>query len=196
MQVLTFDKGFSSCCVQCILIRSVYNGKQLIRMSFLYTVSSRRFKEAWGLRRYGFFPNIRDPRYIGQVTTMFRNAKDSLLTDTSHGWRLEIFVMSAWPSDCNNLNICKIILLHQYNETNVVHFSFNLLRIKSLYVFRALLAHLQEALHKCHLVYCVRMCDCSFTGIVAQPTDIIRKQDTKCRLCSTSWGWANNARSM
>jgi hypothetical protein len=34
----------------------------------------------------------------------------------------------------------------------------NLLRIKGLYMFRALLAHLQEALHKRHLVYsyCVR----------------------------------------
>jgi hypothetical protein len=41
----------------------------------------------------------------------------------------------------------------QYNETNVMHFSFNLLRIEGLYMFRALLAHPQEALHKRHLVY-------------------------------------------
>jgi hypothetical protein len=45
----------------------------------------------------------------------------------------------------------------QYTETNVMHFSFNLLRIKGLYMFRALLAHPQEALHKWHLVYCVRI---------------------------------------
>jgi hypothetical protein len=32
-----------------------------------------------------------------------------------------------------------------------------LLRIKGLYMFRALLAHLQEALHKRHLVYCVHV---------------------------------------
>jgi hypothetical protein len=35
-----------------------------------------------------------------------------------------------------------------------MHFSFNLLRIKDLYMFRALLAHPQEALNKRHLVYC------------------------------------------
>jgi hypothetical protein len=43
----------------------------------------------------------------------------------------------------------------QYSETNVMHFSFNLLRIKGLYMFRALLAHPHEAMHKWHLVYCV-----------------------------------------
>jgi hypothetical protein len=32
---------------------------------------------------------------------------------------------------------------------------FNLLRIKDPYMFRALLADPQEALHKRHLVYCV-----------------------------------------
>jgi hypothetical protein len=68
----------------------------------------------------------------------------------------------------------------QYNETNVMHFSFNLLRIKVLYMFRALLAHPQEVLHKRHLVYCVRI-----TATVPQPTDI-RTQYTKCRLCSAS----------
>jgi hypothetical protein len=31
--------------------------------------------------------------------------------------------------------------------TNVIHFLFNLLRIKGLYIFRALLAHPQEELH-------------------------------------------------
>jgi hypothetical protein len=34
-------------------------------------------------------------------------------------------------------------------------FLFSLLRIKGLYMFRALLAHPQEALHKCHFIYCV-----------------------------------------
>jgi hypothetical protein len=47
--------------------------------------------------------------------------------------------------------------MNQYNETNVMHFSFNLLRINLLYMFRALLAHPQEALHKRHLVYCVKL---------------------------------------
>jgi hypothetical protein len=41
---------------------------------------------------------------------------------------------------------------YQYNETNVMHFSFNLLEFKGLYMFRALLAHPQEALYKRNLV--------------------------------------------
>jgi hypothetical protein len=49
------------------------------------------------------------------------------------------------------------IIVYQYNETNAMHFSFNLLRIKGLYMFRALLAHPQEARNKRYLVYCVRI---------------------------------------
>jgi hypothetical protein len=37
---------------------------------------------------------------------------------------------------------------NRYSETNVVHFLFSLLGIKGLYMLRALLAHLQEALYK------------------------------------------------
>jgi hypothetical protein len=48
----------------------------------------------------------------------------------------------------------------------VLHFSFNSLRIKGLYTFRALLAHPQEALHKRHLVYCVRISVGCGTGAV------------------------------
>jgi hypothetical protein len=50
-------------------------------------------------------------------------------------------------------------------ETNVMHFLFGLLRIVGLYVFRALLAHRQEALHKRHLVYCVRVMSVGCTRI-------------------------------
>jgi hypothetical protein len=46
---------------------------------------------------------------------------------------------------------------YQYSKTYVMHFLFNLLRIKGLYMFRALLAHPQKALNKRHLVYCVRV---------------------------------------
>jgi Na+/phosphate symporter len=46
---------------------------------------------------------------------------------------------------------------NQYSETNVMHFLFNLLRIKGLYMLRALFAHPQEVVHKRHLVYCVRV---------------------------------------
>jgi hypothetical protein len=38
-----------------------------------------------------------------------------------------------------------------------MYFLFNLLRIKGLYMSRALLAHPQEVLHKRNLVYCVRV---------------------------------------
>jgi hypothetical protein len=46
-------------------------------------------------------------------------------------------------------------MVYQYNETNVMHFSFNILRIKGPYMFRALLAHPREAVHKRRVVYCV-----------------------------------------
>jgi hypothetical protein len=45
----------------------------------------------------------------------------------------------------------------QCSETNVMLFLLNVLRIKGLYTFRALLTHPQEVLHKRHLVYCVRV---------------------------------------
>jgi hypothetical protein len=47
--------------------------------------------------------------------------------------------------------------LNQYSQTNVMHFLFNLSINKGLYMFRALLAHLQETLHKRLLIYCVRV---------------------------------------
>jgi hypothetical protein len=47
-------------------------------------------------------------------------------------------------------------MVNQYSKTNVMHLLLNLLRIKDLYIFRALLSHLQEALHKRNLVYGVR----------------------------------------
>jgi hypothetical protein len=55
--------------------------------------------------------------------------------------------MFCWPC----------IIVYQYNETNVTHFSFSLLRIKRLYMFRALPVHPQEAIHKRYLVCCVRV---------------------------------------
>jgi hypothetical protein len=32
--------------------------------------------------------------------------------------------------------------------------------------------------------------------VLVQPTDITRKQNTKCRLCGAFWRWASNARNM
>jgi hypothetical protein len=57
----------------------------------------------------------------------------------------------------NNWLVFITDIKRQYSETNVMHFLFSLLRIKILYMFRALLAHPQETLHKRHLVYCVRV---------------------------------------
>jgi hypothetical protein len=51
---------------------------------------------------------------------------------------------------------CPCIIVHQYSETNVMHFLFHLLKINGLYMFRALVAHPQEAIQKQHLVYCMR----------------------------------------
>jgi hypothetical protein len=61
--------------------------------------------------------------------------------------------------------------LYQHSETNVMYFLFNLLRIKGLYMFRALLAYPQEALHKWLLVYCVRVMSvgCTRTGVELEP---------------------------
>jgi hypothetical protein len=55
------------------------------------------------------------------------------------------------------------INFNQYIENNVMQILFNLLRIKGFYMFRALLAHPQEGLHKRHLVYSVRV----MTSLVA-----------------------------
>jgi hypothetical protein len=45
----------------------------------------------------------------------------------------------------------------QLSENNMMHFLFNLLIIKGLYMFRALFADPQEALNKGHLVHCVHV---------------------------------------
>jgi hypothetical protein len=54
--------------------------------------------------------------------------------------------MICWPC----------IIAHQYSETNVMHFRFNVLSISGLYMFRTLRAHPQDSLNKRHLIYSVR----------------------------------------
>jgi hypothetical protein len=56
---------------------------------------------------------------------------------------------------------------HQYSENNMMHFLFNLLSIKGIYMFPALLTHPQDALHKRHLVYyvCVMSVGCTRIGV-------------------------------
>jgi hypothetical protein len=68
-------------------------------------------------------------------------------------------------------------------------FLFNSLRFKGPYMFRALLAHPQEVLHRRHLVYCVCVMSvgCTRIGVeLVQPTDITRTQYTKSCLCRAS----------
>jgi hypothetical protein len=62
------------------------------------------------------------------------------------------------------------ITAYQYSETNVMHILFNLLRINDIYMFRALLAHLQEALNKRHFLYCPRVMSvsCNRIGVKLQ----------------------------
>jgi hypothetical protein len=94
-----------------------------------------------------------------------------------HGSRLRLLDSWKWKS-CSSRNVfkeltnnlmfcwsCIRVHIYRYSETNVMHFLLNFLRIKGLYTFRALLAHLQQALHKRHLVYCVRVMSVGCTRI-------------------------------
>jgi hypothetical protein len=96
-------------------------------------------------------------------------------------------LMFCWPC----------VVVYQYSTTNIMHILFNLLRIEGLYMFRALLAHIQEAQHKQKLGI---LCACYFswlhTPILVQPADITHTQYMKCRLCSVFWRWPSNARIM
>jgi hypothetical protein len=64
----------------------------------------------------------------------------------------EIHLMKATVAQCIPKRHCS-----QYNETNVMHSSFSLLRIKDLYMFQALLAvklqpcHSQLPLYACNI---------------------------------------------
>jgi hypothetical protein len=72
-------------------------------------------------------------------------------------------------------------VLHPYSETNVMKFLFSLLRIKDLYMFRALLVHPQEALYKRHLVYCLSVMSvgCKSIGMELRSTPILLQSGHK-----------------
>jgi hypothetical protein len=57
-------------------------------------------------------------------------------------------ITSSTGGECFEGNYSFNLYKHQYSETNVMHFLFSLLRMKDLYMFRALLAHPQEVLYK------------------------------------------------
>jgi hypothetical protein len=73
-----------------------------------------------------------------------------ICVDSLLGTSISFPVYRVWANYpfCNVLLIC--IIVYQYSETNEMHCLINLLRIKSLYTFGTLLAHLQEVLHKRH----------------------------------------------
>jgi hypothetical protein len=84
-----------------------------------------------------------------------------LAAEKCHTWNIVTYPWGSLPTfivTYVNLMFCwPCIIVYQYNETNVMHFSLNLLRIKGIYMFRASLAHPQEAPYKPHLVYYVRI---------------------------------------
>jgi hypothetical protein len=75
----------------------------------------------------------------------------------SPAYSLNIMWYTFLISPMHALGVAQLIFPHQYSETNVIHILFNLLRIRGLYMFRALLADPQEAMHERHLVYCLRV---------------------------------------
>jgi hypothetical protein len=61
---------------------------------------------------------------------------------------IEFFpILSTFLTQFEKINIKRA----QYRETNAMHFLFSLLRIKDLYMFRALLAHPQDILRACYI---------------------------------------------
>jgi hypothetical protein len=71
--------------------------------------------------------------------------------------------LSSVSTAVRNADALILSIESQYSESNVMHFLFSL-RIKDLYMFRALLAHPQDSLHKWHFVYCVMSLGCTRIG--------------------------------
>jgi hypothetical protein len=84
-----------------------------------------------------FFPSGNAEEFCDHVFRTFDMDKNGYIDFKVSSFYCSMF---CWPC----------IIVHQYSETNVMHFLFNLLRINGLYMFRALLADSQEALHKFH----------------------------------------------
>jgi hypothetical protein len=72
-------------------------------------------------------------------------------------------------SNTVKLQLCRALKFEngcfQYSKTKVMYVLFSSLKVKGLYMFRALLAHSQEVLHKWHLVYCVRVMSAGCTRV-------------------------------
>jgi hypothetical protein len=100
-----------------------------------------------------------------------------------------------WTNTVNLVFCWPCIIVFQYNATNVMHFSFSLLRIKGLYMFRALLAHPRRR-YTHGIWYCIRMsvgCD-----IITVLTNAAPPEDEQVILetCRGSWysiNWTKSA---
>jgi hypothetical protein len=115
-------------------------------------------------------PDIRSERFGVQICFAGIRTPDHPAHSMYHILIHNILSVSSITLTCIFIqsDTLKLLWELQYSETNVMHFLFNLLRIKGLYMFRALLAPPQEALHKRHLVYCVRVMSfgcCTRTGV-------------------------------
>jgi hypothetical protein len=85
------------------------------------------------------------------VIVSCRNSNENLTERQAGTYR------SSRERNILDMAVSAIFKVAQYSESNVMHFLFILLIIKGLYMFQALLAHPQEALHKRHLVL---LCAC------------------------------------
>jgi hypothetical protein len=109
---------------------------EILKMYYLFLVISRRLILC---RRFGTLCS----NFIGGVSR--KNNRNEIYPSN-----LPAYATYEDGRQCSEMSAH---LIHQYRETNLMHFVLNLLRIKGLYMFPALPAHPQEALHKRHLVY-------------------------------------------
>jgi hypothetical protein len=81
--------------------------------------------------------------------------------------------------------------LCQYSETDVMHFSLILLRIKGLYMFRALLAHPQQVLHNSTwYIACVL---CRLAAVCVAPPEDEQVMLETCRGLWFSINWMKSS---
>jgi hypothetical protein len=117
------------------------------------------------------------PRVALNLSTSGGQLKEKLRILTLTQWRkllrtllprkekVRLPILTLW----RNLTFCwPCIIVYQYNATNVMHFSFNLLRIRVFKIIQALLPHPQEVMHERPLMYCVRIMSVSCATIAVQ----------------------------
>jgi hypothetical protein len=120
------------------------------------------------------------------------------LSDGNYTCLRDYMYTSGWLTQLRTRRLSfirqSLLSVYQCSETNLMHFLFSLLRIKGLYILQALLAHSQEALHKRHLKYCVRVMSVGCTILVSLYWDTMMhgQQNIKSLLYPNAY-WANIA---